>query len=173
MQVMLDLETLSTEPNAAIVAIGAAKFDAAGVHSKFYVCIDPTDSERYGRHISASTVQWWMHSDRDVARDQAFLQDNIDLYSALDGFSQWFGAESMPVWGNGAGFDNVLLSSSYKAVGFDQPWKFWDDRCYRTIKNLAPSIELERVGTYHNAVDDAESQALHLIKIAGHLGFAL
>jgi inhibitor of KinA sporulation pathway (predicted exonuclease) len=30
---------------------------------------------------------------------------------------------------------------------------------------LRPSIKLERVGTHHNALDDAKSQALHLMKI--------
>lgn len=173
MQVMLDLETLSTEHNACIVAIGAVKFDKMRVTDKFYVTIDPADCERYGRHISASTVLWWMSEDRVAAREQAFFKEPVDMYSALDGFAQWFGPDSLPVWGNGASFDNLILGSSYKAAGIEQPWKFWDDRCYRTIKNLAPAIKLERVGTFHNAVDDAESQARHLQKIARPMGFNL
>ncbi len=173
MQVMLDLETLSTEPNAMVVAIGAVKFDAHRILDKFYVTIDAADSERYGRHISAGTVLWWMSEERVAARAQAFLKENVDMHSALDGFAQWFGPDSLPVWGNGASFDNVILGSSYKSAGLEQPWKFWDDRCYRTVKNLAPAIKLERVGTFHNAVDDAESQARHLQKIARPMGFKL
>ena len=68
----------------------------------------------------------------------------------------------MPVWGNGATFDNVILSNAYKAAGMEQPWKFWDDRCYRTVKGLLPDIKIERLGTHHNAVYDAMSQARHL-----------
>jgi exodeoxyribonuclease VIII len=48
-----------------------------------------------------------------------------------------------------------------------QPWRHWNDRCYRTVKSLYPDVKLERVGTHHNAVDDAESQARHLIAMLG------
>ena len=34
-----------------------------------------------------------------------------------------------------------------------------------TIKNLSPDIRIETSGTRHNALDDAVSQAHHLIKI--------
>jgi exodeoxyribonuclease VIII len=45
------------------------------------------------------------------------------------------------------------------------PWQFWNSRCYRTVKSLYPDNKLKRSGTYHNAVDDAESQARHLIEL--------
>jgi exodeoxyribonuclease VIII len=44
-------------------------------------------------------------------------------------------------------------------------WEFWKDRCYRTIKNCYPDVPFDRRGTHHNALDDARSQALHLIAI--------
>ena len=40
---------------------------------------------------------------------------------------------------------------------------------YRTLKNLLPYIEMERVGEHHNALDDAKSQALHAIKLLKEL----
>jgi 3' exoribonuclease, RNase T-like len=173
MQVMLDLETLSTEPNAAIVSIGAVKFDGQGVVDRFHVNVDLVSCSVYGRHISARTTLWWLDTLRDTARVQTFTSDAIGLPEALDGFAQWFGPTTLPVWGNSAAFDNAILASAYDALGYARPWKFWDDRCYRTVKNLAPEVELERVGTFHKAVDDAESQALHLIEIAKYMGFEL
>jgi inhibitor of KinA sporulation pathway (predicted exonuclease) len=33
------------------------------------------------------------------------------------------------------------------------------------MKNMYPAIKLARTGTHHNAVDDAASQAYHLMNI--------
>jgi inhibitor of KinA sporulation pathway (predicted exonuclease) len=63
------------------------------------------------------------------------------------------------IWGNGANFDNPLLACAYEAVDVKPYYKFWNERCYRTVKNQYPDIKLERTGTYHNALDDARSQA--------------
>ena len=65
----------------------------------------------------------------------------------------------------GAGFDNVIIENAYKAVGMKRPWTPWDDRCYRTIKDMVHITEDEREGSHHNALDDAIHQANHLIKI--------
>jgi inhibitor of KinA sporulation pathway (predicted exonuclease) len=44
------------------------------------------------------------------------------------------------------------------------PWKFYNDRCYRTLKAMYPHIKMpKRTGTHHNALDDAISQVNHLI----------
>ena len=72
---------------------------------------------------------------------------------------------SIGVWGNGASFDNVILSESYYRAAILRPWPFWKDRCYRTIKTIYPDVELVRSGTHHNALDDARTQAEHLIAI--------
>ena len=71
------------------------------------------------------------------------------------------------MWGNGATFDNVILANAYRGAGLPVPWKFWNDKCYRTIKGFFPQIKLQRIGTHHNAQDDAESQAWHLINMVG------
>jgi len=47
----------------------------------------------------------------------------------------------------------------------ERPWYFWNDRCYRTMKSLYPQIPMERDGVHHNALDDAISQARHLMAI--------
>ena len=73
------------------------------------------------------------------------------------------------VWGNGASFDNVLLATAYKRLGMETPWPFWKDRCFRTMKNVC-KVDHSFEGTAHNALDDARSQAQHLIKIDAKLG---
>ena len=69
------------------------------------------------------------------------------------------------VWGCGSDFDNVLIENAHKALGQEIAWNFRNNRCYRTIKSLWPNVKIKRKGEHHNALDDAESQALHLIEI--------
>lgn len=169
MNVMLDLETMDTGSNAAIIAIGAVAFTSDGIAARFYTEINLQSAVRSGGTIDGRTVMWWLKQS-DAARDAFNDNDNApSMTDALYSFEKWFesvGGEQ--VWGNGAMFDNAILGNAYRRLGQVIPWKFWNDMCYRTVKNLSPDIPLERVGTYHNAVDDAESQALHLIKIMGN-----
>ena len=56
---MIDLETMSTSANAAIVAIGACTFDRDfGVDDKFYVSVDLETCIKKGFGIDGSTIMW-------------------------------------------------------------------------------------------------------------------
>ena len=161
--VMVDLETLGTRNNAVIIAVGAVEFcKDAGVGRSFYAVIDPQSCVDHGLKIDASTVMWWMKQN-DSAR-AAFDRPSIHLSAGLLDFATWF-PEGAALWGNGATFDNVILSSAYESSRLTRPWGRWDDRCYRTLKNLRPEIKMDRAGTHHNALDDATAQALHAIQI--------
>lgn len=162
MNIMIDIETLGTANDAVILSIGAARFVETDIIDSFHVGVSPESCQQYGLKIDASTVVWWMSPERDEARAAMMKLDKLDLYEALSGFSDWYGEESLPTWGNGASFDNVVLRNAFSAVNIQCPWKFWDDRCYRTMKNLAPGVTLERKGTHHNALDDAIYQTKHL-----------
>lgn len=167
--VMLDLETAGQGPDSAIIAIGAVQFDpAAGiVTERCYLPVDLASSVAAGGVIDPSTVTWWMRQS-DAARTE-LTRPAIQIGSALDAFAVWLARIGDPakteVWGNGAAFDNIILAGAYKRIGRAAPWPFWNDRCYRTVKSLFPAIKLERAGTHHNALDDAESQSLHLMQI--------
>jgi hypothetical protein len=166
--VMVDLETFGTGNDAVIVSIGAVKFSETEILDKFHVGVDPQSATAFGLKMDAATIM-----QRSAARAALLSLERVDLPSALLGFALWLGADSLPLWGNGATFDNIILRSAYAHCGLDYPVKFYHDRCYRTIKNLAPDIALERVGTLHDALDDAESQARHLMAIAKYLGVVL
>ena len=170
LDVCLDLETMGTSTDSAIVAIGAIEFDmAAGkLGSSFYQNIHLADSVKHGRQMDPATVLWWM-SQSDEAR-RALMYSAEPLVHVLDEFeaglhccAPW---DQVRVWGNGPSFDNAMLASAYKSVGKRVPWKYVNDRCFRTISALFPSITKdERKGTHHNALDDATWQANHMIKI--------
>lgn len=164
MDVMIDLETMDSKPTAAITAIGAVWFDkVTGVIDKeFYIKVDLQSSMDFGLSVSASTIQWWLKQ-ADAPRLE-MAKEGVDIDNALNIFRQNFSG-SEEVWGNGASFDNAILANAFSKVGFDLPWKFWNDRCYRTVKTMYPDIKLVRLGDLHNALDDAKSQAIHLIDI--------
>jgi hypothetical protein len=165
--VMLDLETMGTDPHAAIIAIGAVEFDIQNgeIGERFYAVIDLESVVAAGGVIDAATVIWWMQQS-DAARSE-FKRKGEHIAVVLQKFTVWMKSRgeypNARVWGNGAAFDNVILASAYKRNMTQVPWLFWNDRCYRTIKAQHPTIKMERSGTHHNAVDDAESQARHLI----------
>ena len=171
MHVMVDLETMGTRPDAPIIAIGAVAFDAKAIHNEFYVVVDLADSVAKGAVMDPSTVLWWMKQS-DEARSE-FEREGRALGLALGMFREWIGAYDVSgVWGNGASFDNVILSEAYRRMGNDAPWPFWKDRCYRTMKSISP-VPMERGGTHHNALDDARSQAIHLQMISKEMGGVL
>lgn len=165
--VMIDIETLGTSTDAVILSIGATKFNADEIIDTFAVAIDPSSCQQYGMKIDAGTVMWWMHPDRAAARQELLADEKVDIFSALDGFAQWFGDKSLPTWGNGASFDNVLVRAAFAKVNLPCPWAFWDDRCYRTMKNMYPESVMIREGTHHAALDDAVYQTKHLQLIWG------
>lgn len=171
--VMLDLETLASKAlNAAIVSIGAVKFDPDAAFDpvtceKFYQIIDLEDAMKYGR-VEADTLKWWFKQSLEARAifDQEFA---VTLDEALLGFNEWYGPDnSLPIWGNGATFDNVVLTSAYAATGIDRPWNYRADRCFRTIKNILPPVDAPDYGVKHNALDDAMAQTLWLLKIADY-----
>lgn len=177
MNIMLDLETLSSSPDACIVAIGAATFSSDGAdqdkgftpRQKFYAVVDPQSAQDAGGVITARTVQWWAKQS-DAAR--AVLNDSsaIDIYNAVRRFAGFCLNFAEPkIWGNGAGFDNVVLRQAFERLGLKGPWEFRNDHCYRTLKNLRPDIAFEPYGVAHHALDDAIAQARHAERILAAL----
>jgi len=168
--IMLDLETMGSGPMAAIVAIGAVEFDISGknlVDCEFYRAVDLESSTAAGMVMDASTVTWWLQQNGNAR--EYITGEGMPLASVLLQFSGWLGMlgekDELRIWGNGAAFDNVILASAYRLLRQNRPWHYRNDRCYRTVAALHPEIATNRIGTHHNALDDAKSQAEHLLRI--------
>ncbi|MBY0237899.1 MAG: 3'-5' exoribonuclease [Burkholderiaceae bacterium] len=169
--VMIDLETMGTRPDAPIIAIGAVAFDIdKGVlGERFYTTVDLASSVSQGARIDPGTVMWWLKQG-DEAR--AALQDGSQapVNIALQNLTLWLRTNCAPTnklrpWGNGANFDPVILEEHYRKADLDVPWKFWNIRCCRTLAALRPDIKRQNNGTMHNALDDAIAQAEQIIAI--------
>lgn len=174
LDVMIDLETMGNGPDAAIIAIGAVEFDpdAQLIGERLDLLIDLASAVAAGGAMDAATVLWWMRQD-DLARSDVTDGPHDQIGAALIQFSKWLAQRApqndLRIWGNGSDFDNVILASAYRRLSLPLPWRFWGNRCYRTLKAMRPDIPFEHVGTRHNAIDDAESQARHLMGILSAL----
>jgi hypothetical protein len=162
---MTDIETMDTEPSAAIVSLGACIFDphGEGPIDTFYRAISLEDNVKRGRTMSAGTVLWWMQQS-DSAR-QALVKDVTNLHGALVEFSLWVaGHNPCRSWANDPDFDYVILSHAMRSLNVLVPWKFWETRSMRTIKDLShPEGDFPDFtgdGVAHNAMDDAIKQAI-------------
>jgi len=170
---------MGLKDNSAIVSIGIVEFDETTIGRQFYVNVDLQSCLDVGLVTDQSTIDWWNQQSEEA--QSAWKKDPVSLTEGLTQLNRFFelgtgGLASMRLWGNGAGFDNVLLKNAYKAVGADEPWKYYNNRCYRTMAavfGLDPEEQPARVGTYHNALDDAITQTLRLQAICKKYGISL
>jgi hypothetical protein len=179
--IVLDLETLSTQPNAAVASIGAAALAADGtLLSSLHVAIN--DQGQHMRHIDEigedSTVQWWSRQEPAARAASVDAKDAVPASAALGYFGAWVaavtgadaGESDVRVWGNSAVFDNVILRTLYRdchPLGYAEPWQWRFDRDMRTLLELYPAAKDvgEFVGIKHHAEHDALHEAKQLAKV--------
>lgn len=172
--IMVDLETLGQTPGCIILSIGAVEFGPKGLGKEFYAVVNVADQKKAGLTTDPSTIEWWEKQTpqaRQVLAQANNKKESVSLKMALDQLQLFLQScgnlRNIKVWGNGSDFDNAILAVAHKAALREIGWAFWNNRCFRTIKGMAPkSIEPRREGTYHNALDDAKHQARWAIELA-------
>lgn len=179
-----------TEGDLLLGPDGEAREGVSWPYDLFPMCfersIDIQSSIDLGRSVSGSTIKWWCDQTPE-ARKAAFAGEST-LREALNDFADFVkmvahnwptGAEDQKaddvcVWGHGPGFDNTILANAFHQLGYQRPWGFRNDRCNRTFLHLAEEQldqrgntmpQLVRVGTFHNALDDAITQAMHMQRV--------
>jgi len=161
---MIDLETLATSPNAAVLTIGAVKFDPFGDDvnepscEKFYVRVDIDSCDRLGCTVSQATLDWWASQEK-AAQDEAFDPNGrIDIVDAMNQLYKFcWGAKR--VWSHGAGFDVIICEHIFRKIGKAVPWSFWEVRDTRTLFDIGINPHRPPV-LKHHALEDAWNQAV-------------
>lgn len=173
--IMIDLETLGTEPGSVIVQVGAvALCPERGLGPHFQQWTDPQTCEDLGLTISASTIRWWMQQNPEALQVLMSPGDKKvkSIYSCLNvWFPAWLkdtGGESPAVWGNGVMFDLEHLRVAYQKLSTPVPWGYRAPRCFRTMRALYPQVEEayqkhKKSSAAHIAVEDARAQAQALL----------
>lgn len=165
---MIDLETMSSRPNAVVVSIGLTAFDKAAVEPMgLRVVLDREEQEKVGRHISEDTMAWWA-TQKPEAR-AVFDEPQVGVSYALGLVTAYIaqhtdGPRHIEPWGNGADFDLPIITGLFNDFGVPVPWKFYNHRCFRTLKNLLPvrykmATEEVKNPLKHDCLADARWQA--------------
>lgn len=158
--IMLDIETMGSGSNSAIVSIGAVKFDLdSGDTGEFFhkkVCLN--SSVKAGGVINPNTVSWWLKQHKD-AQLKLITGELVDIETSLRDFAD-FCKGDYEIWGNSARFDCGILSDAYNNLDMKIPWDFRKERCLRTLVSFSPDIKENFIfkGTAHDALDDCYNQ---------------
>lgn len=167
--IMHDLETLGQTPGCVFFSIGAVAFNAEGLGKEFYTLINIGDCIDNGLFKEKSTEDWWAKQSPEARKELiAAEKSKVTLKKALTEYGKFIASVGAPkfirIHGNGSDFDNAIVAAGCHAIGMPLPWQFWNNRCHRTNKAKGGrSLEPQRQGTYHNALDDAKHQARHAI----------
>lgn len=176
MDIMLDLETLSQRPDAAIIAIGAVRFDPRILASRraeqelFFMTIDMHQAMEYGQ-IDTATWDWWQQQDAKV-RETVFAGEASpqQAYEAFCTFCE--GANN--VWAKSPQFDVTILRNlgaqmEYVHLGEKKtipfPFDFRHERDVRTHLDMGQrllgveAIIHNREFPAHHPLGDAMAQA--------------
>ncbi|WP_440866201.1 3'-5' exonuclease [Symbiopectobacterium purcellii] len=167
--VMIDLETLGTNPNAPIASIGAVFFDpnTGGLGEQFYCHVDFESDMKNGAAPDGDTIKWWLRQSAE-ARAELIRDDMCPIWAAVSKFSDWLteNAESLDtlqVWANSPSFDCIILKSAFERTDTDIPWNYRNERDVRTIKEVGFALGVDvrsYFGIPHNAIYDAINQAV-------------
>jgi len=164
--IMIDLETLSTAPDAAVLSIGAVEFDplTGKMGAEFHVRIDFQDAVATGR-ADTDTLKWWIGQEAEAGKD--VTSGTAKTADALTAFKKYL-PEDCVVWGNGATFDISIMENAFmRILSEDAPWAFYNVRDCRTVEAIVVGgidnrSNYERKGTHHNALDDAKYQVEYI-----------
>lgn len=166
---MIDIETLSTASNAAIIQLGAVVFETASMDDprvaefpefqQWNVSVD--SCLELGGRVDGSTLDWWL-GQSDAARRSVTATPKVSIGIVLSALSVIYSRSgAQRVWSHGASFDVPILDHYYRAAGQRTPWNFWDIRDTRTLYEAAEGLGWvrEKRDTAHTAMADAMAQA--------------
>lgn len=174
MDISIDIETLSLTNQALILSVGACVFDinTGKVKNSFYVSFEhkPTLIARFD--VSQSTVDWWAKQSAEA--HLALEKNRVDAENALRQLIAWIhqmsryerSANNNRIWANDPQFDLANLGYAHYVYGQKVPWKFYEERSFRTIVDLAETLSGKskdefrvKPKTAHDALSDAIAQA--------------
>ena len=156
---MIDLETLATTPDAAILTIGAVKFDPYGDEDmeQFYVKVDIDSCASLDLTVDDNTIEWWSKQNSQAQEEAFGLNNRIDINDAMYQLYK-FAWGTKRVWSHGAGFDIIICEHIFRKIKRACPWNYWQVRDTRTLFDIGFDPEMNQ-NSKHHALYDAIRQA--------------
>lgn len=172
--IMLDIETMGSQSNSAIVSIGAVKFDlrTGNMGESFYELVDLQSCLDVGLQVNGGTIKCWFQKN-EAARNEISLNENkLEISNALCKFSE-FCSKDHTIWANSPRFDCGIMQDAYNMTSLEIPWDFRKERDVRTLVSFNPEIKKEMVenwdGVLHNPVDDCRLQISYCCEIMAQI----
>lgn len=174
--IVVDLETLGVENSAPILQMSLAHFDieSGKIYSVFNTAISPSGLDEKLVKVNIETLKWWTgNPDRSkifnqllngsaiddiqniediVTENRCFENNNrlaMQFYNFISQVRHAMNANSLDevcLWGNGIGFDNVILKELCLKEIQDYPINFRKDRDVRTILDMTVEKCLSKGG---------------------------
>jgi len=165
---MVDIETLGIHADSVMLTIAAIQFDleSGDMGMSFSRTVDIEDQVRRGRTITGDTLKWWLAQNPETLKLN--MRAPVPLESALYDFGEFIYDNDLQfVWANGIAFDLAILKHAYRSIPLPLPWAYYNERDYKTIRELfaAPSIVLEDTSIKHNALADCKFQIQYLCEV--------
>ena len=163
--IIVDIETLGTEPGCPILEIAAAVLYNKGVEKAFHARIDLDSNIAHGQtKLSKDTLVWWMNKREQLL---SLLNNGRPFDVALKEFSQWLTDISwdsgLYFWAKSPQFDYGILEDAFKKLDLRVFWNYRSIRDIRTIDN--PLFITHDLKNNHNAVKDVENETIILRKV--------
>ena len=110
----IDLETLSTKPDAVLLTIGAIKFDPFTTdppYSEFYYRANVDEQTAMGRHVEEGTLEWWARQPDEIVTEALSDDDRHSVTKILKELNKYLvGVDK--IWCQGPVFDIAIKSPS-------------------------------------------------------------
>ncbi len=180
--VMIDIETLSTENDAAIIAIGAVEFNLDDILQERVWLIDPMLTS--GRR-DVSTLEWWekQREENPTMAGYVWSGSTRENVAAAELFN-WMVPFRAPIedpksghwiWAGPNTFDLSILKTWYKTQNMILPWDWRMGRDLTTFSRIANELGIDYSGEAfegfeaHNPLSDCIKQAHRTQIILRHL----
>lgn len=161
---MVDIETLGDGSIAPIIQIGAVMFDESGPIADTRFLANVTFKSALASGVpTAGSLEFWIRQSMPARAGLFATPDPVPLAEALSHLSTWWSEKKPKQMWSHATFDAVILDNAYQAFGRMPPWSRRKVMDLRTLAALVPIDRIERLGTHHNALDDA----IHQARVAG------
>jgi hypothetical protein len=165
---MLDFETLGTQPDTAVLSLGAVMFNRDKILAEKLWVFDVQGQLDNDRSVKFETLIWWLQ--QGEAAKSVFKRSRETGIKIRDFLPQFIAFtepyKNLRVWGNGASFDVSIIENLLEVGKIKTPWLFYNSRCYRTMKScfgIDPK-DGSFSGTKHDALDDARHQTNKLLE---------
>lgn len=169
---MIDLETLSTNPDATILTVGGVKFNpynSVEPSQGMYFRVDFEQQSKINRHVMQDTLDWWGQQDPKIMEEALGDEGRISLDATIKTINKWSVGVDV-FWCQGPLFDYAILQNLYAQMNQPVPWQYWQIRDSRTLFSLVPKDPNEKRTGLHNALEDCYFQAKKVQKVYKQLG---